>query len=61
MQACISCGALLKKYGEVSGFNILKCPNCGLGVTETANITDYNSYHRDDTYFNETKQFANIF
>ncbi|TSC90500.1 MAG: methylase/methyltransferase [Microgenomates group bacterium Gr01-1014_5] len=61
MKKCISCGTKLDVYGLVDGYQIYKCNKCGLGETESKTLPDYQSYHRDATYFKETEQFENIF
>lgn len=57
---CFVCNHKFNKVGNINGQTILKCGNCGLGITEkqTFQIGDY---HRDETYIREEELFKNIF
>lgn len=62
MKKCLACNKKLKFLGKSNGFEIFRCPSCGLGVTSgVSRKTHYSAYHRDEVYIKEEKQFKNIF
>lgn len=62
MKKCLACNKKLKFLGKSDGFEIFRCPSCGLGVTVGVYLkTQYSAYHRDSVYIKEEKQFKNIF
>lgn len=62
LSSCISCGKKLILLGRNRERKIFKCSNCGLGITDDVKFVEqYQAYHRDHVYYNEEKQFANIF
>lgn len=61
MNTCFVCGTPLKSLGKDNEKEILKCPNCGLGVTKGLIKPEYFNYHRDEVYEKNENQFRNIF
>ncbi len=57
---CIVCKNSLKLQGIKQGFNIYRCDNCGMGVTEDLK-NEAGNYHRDEAYIGEKELFKNIF
>ena len=57
---CPICLSETEVFTALQGSNILKCINCGLGITENlkGQVSDY---HRDESYIKEEKLFENIF
>lgn len=60
MNNCFICKRTLSIIGIAKGYTIMKCPNCGLGVTKQLKLQG-GEYHRDKTYIEEEKLFENIF
>lgn len=57
---CFICDSNMKKYGQVEGKIINKCPYCGLG--QTIGVSEQKAeYHRDSEYKEEENLFNNIF
>lgn len=62
MKKCLACNKKLKFLGKSDGFEIFRCPSCGLGVTAGVfSKAQYSAYHRDPVYIREEEQFKNIF
>lgn len=57
---CCICQGQIKSLFKVKGYEIYKCSNCGLGITEGLKIQK-TDYHRDQVYLQEGAQFRNIF
>ena len=57
---CFVCNQRIVKIGSIDRNTILKCENCGLGVTKKVSIQK-GQYHRDNTYIEEEELFKNIF
>ena len=54
---CLACGEKYTNFDKI----LYKCPNCGLGKTIIPTSLDKGTYHRDNVYLSEKKQFENIF
>lgn len=57
---CFICQIELKPFITNKNFKILRCPSCGLGVTQNPKVQK-KDYHRDEEYFEEENLFKNIF
>lgn len=57
---CLVCNSDTKDFIKSKSFEIVKCTNCGLGITKNLEAHK-GDYHRDDQYIAEEKLFKNIF
>lgn len=60
MKKCPIDAGVLLVFGETNDFTILKCQNCGFGLTADF-PKQIGDYHRDETYIQEETLFRNIF
>lgn len=57
---CPICREKMSYFTSSQNLEILKCSNCGLGMTDKLPAQS-SDYHRDDQYLKEEKLFRNIF